>query len=238
MTSDRWVRAAVPLALILCCGAATAAPAIKPFTPTPSPAAVPTAPVAVPDSAGGLETKDYRIQTDETHWNFNSGDFSMPKRVRFFRPGTDAVGDKATGNSKRGTATLIGNVVVHDSGNAPEAAGDSYSGNGTATLTCDQLEVDSKQKIYVATGHVHFSQGTRTGAADHGTLNRNTGTLQLQGRVRLTDGDQVMTASDLIYNLNTKDVDVRGGPIVIKQPVPASTGGTPTPKPKKRTLPF
>jgi lipopolysaccharide export system protein LptA len=226
-------RIAAALAIAVCALPALAA------APPPTPAPLPTAPAAIPDAAGGLATKDYRIQTDETHWNFNSGDFSMPKRVRFFRPGTDAISDSATGNSKRGTATLVGNVVVHDSGNAPEAASDSYSGNGPATLTCDRLDVDSKQKIYTATGHVHFTQGTRTGSADHGVLNRNTGTLQLEGNVKLTDGDQTMTAQNLIYNLNTKDVDVRGGPIVIKQPVPVSTGGgAATPKPKKRPLPF
>ena len=186
-------------------------------------------------TAGGLESKDYRIETDETHWNFNTGDFTMPHRVKFFRPGTDAIGDKATGNSKRGTATLIGNVVVHDSGNAPEAGTESYSGNGPATLTCDQLEIDTKQKIYTATGHVHFSQGTRTGTADRGMLNRGSGTLHLEGHVKLTDAEQSMTAEDLVYNLNTKDVDVHGAPIIIKQPVPAPTPGAPaTPKPKKR----
>jgi lipopolysaccharide export system protein LptA len=226
-------RVVVALAVAVCAIPALAA------APASTPVPLPTAPAALPDTSGGLETNDYRIQTDETHWNFNSGDFSMPKRVRFFRPGTDATSDSATGNSKRGTATLIGNVIVHDSGNAPEAASDSYSGNGPATLTCDRLDVDSKQKIYTATGRVHFTQGTRTGSADHGVLNRNTGTLQLTGNVKLTDGDQTLTAQNLVYNLNTKDVDVRGGPIVIKQPVPVSTGGgSPTPKPKKHPLPF
>ena len=232
MDPTRFGRLLLPAVLL---GALAASP--RPAVPPASAAPV----IATPSpslGAGGLETKDYRIETDETHWNFNSGDFTMPHRVRFFRPGTDAIGDKARGNSKSGTATLIGNVVVHDSGNAPEAATDSYSGNGPATLTCDQLDIASKQKIYTATGHVHFSQGTRTGTADHGTLNRGSGVLQLTGNVKLTDADQSMTAQDLLYNLNTKDVDVHGAPIVIKQPVATSSAVPATPKPKKRKLPF
>jgi lipopolysaccharide export system protein LptA len=224
--TPRLLRLALPLGLALACGAAAlgAAPA-----PKPDP------------GAAGLETRDYRIETDETHWNFNSGDFTMPHRVRFFRPGTDAVGDKATGNSKRGTATLIGDVTVHDNGNAPEASsGGAYNGSGPATLTCDQLEIDSKQKVYTATGNVHFQQGGRTGTAQKGVLDRATGKLRLEGNVKLTDAESSMTATTVDYNLNTKDVSVVGAPVVIKQPVPAPEpgSGTPTPKPKKKKLPF
>jgi lipopolysaccharide export system protein LptA len=230
----------MPAAALIVTSLGVLAASPTPGTP-PSPAvtAPPVPRASMPGGSGGLESKDYRIETDETHWNFNNGDFTMPHRVRFFRPGTDAIGDKATGNSKRGTATLIGNVVVHDTGNAPEAGTESYSGNGPATLTCDRLEIDTKQKLYTATGHVHFSQGSRTGSADHGMLNRGSGTLHLEGHVKLTDAEQSMTADDLVYNLNTKDVDVRGGPIIIKQPVPPPTPGAPsTPKPKKRKTPF
>jgi lipopolysaccharide export system protein LptA len=242
MHSIRSRRVLMPLALALGCIAVLGASPRPPESPhpaaAPSPAATApatSAPAASNPLAGGLESKDYRIETDETHWNFNSGDFTMPHHVKFYRPGTDAVSDKATGNSKRGTATLIGNVVVHDSGNAPEASTESYHGNGPATLTCDRLEIDTKQKIYTATGHVHFSQGARTGTADRGQLNRGTGVLHLEGNVKLTEGDQSMAAQDLVYNLNTRDVDVHGAPIIIKQPVPSPTPGAPaTPKPKKR----
>ncbi len=219
------LRLALPLAIVLAGGA-------------PSLAAAP-APNA---AAGGLATPDYRIETDETHWNFNSGDFTMPHRVRFFRPGTDAVGDKATGNSKQGTATLIGSVVVHDSGNATEAGGGAYSGSGPATLTCDKLEIDSKQKLYVATGNVHFTQGTRSGSSDRAVLNRASGTLHLEGGVHLSDNGSTLTANSVDYNLNTKDAEVHGGPAVMTQPAnqPAATSApsparaTPSPKPRKK----
>ena len=193
-------------------------------------------------AGGGLATPDYRIETDETHWNFNTGEFSMPHRVRFYRPGTDAVGDKANGNSKQGTATLIGDVVVHDSGNASEAGDASYSGSGPATLTCDELQIDSKQRLYTATGHVHFSQGTRTGTADKAILNRANGMLHLEGGVHLNDNGSTLTANVVDYNLNTKDAEVHGGPAVMTQPAnrpapPPSASAAPAPKPKTKPKP-
>lgn len=193
------------------------------------------APPPPPDQApGGLATPDYRIQTDETHWNFNSGDFTMPHRVHFLRPGTDAVGDKANGNSKRGTATLIGDVVVHDSGNATEAGDPAYRGSGPATLMCDQLDIDSKNKLYTATGHVHFAQGTRTGTADKAILNRTTGKLHLEGDVKLTDNGSTLTAGVVDYDLNTKDAEVHGSPAVMTQPVSPPPAPAPTAPPKRK----
>jgi lipopolysaccharide export system protein LptA len=206
-----------------------------------APAPEPSPYVGGDQGAPGLTTSDYKIETDETHWNFNTGAFTMPHRVRFFRPGTDAIGNKATGNSKQGTAILTGDVVVHDSGNAPEAGGEkSYNGNGPATLTCDELQIDTKQKIYTAIGHVHFKQGTRTGVADKGILDRGTGLLHLEGAVVLHDGDSSLAAKDVNYNLNTKDVDVTGAPVIIRQPVPthAPSVATPAPKRKKKHFPF
>jgi len=211
--------------------------------PTPAPSHSPQSDaIGGVTGAPGLTTSDYKIETDETHWNFNTGAFTMPHRVKFFRPGTDAIGDKANGNSKRGTVTLTGNVVVHDSGAAPEAGAEqAYHGNGPATLTCDELQIDSKQKVYTAIGHVHFAQGTRTGVADKGILDRGTGVLHLEGSVVLHDGDSSLAAKVVDYNLNTKDVDVTGAPVVIKQPVPThapQAAASPKPKPKKKHFPF
>jgi lipopolysaccharide export system protein LptA len=221
-------RLVLSLALALACGTSALAAAPQPNA-----------------GSGGLATPDYRIETDETHWNFNSGDFTMPHRVRFFRPGTDAVSDKASGNSKQGTATLMGSVVVHDSGNATEAGGAAYSGSGPATLTCDKLEIDSKQKLYVATGNVHFSQGTRSGTSDRATLNRASGTLHLEGGVHLSDNGSTLTANSVDYNLNTKDAEVHGGPAVMTQPAnkqaspaaPSPARSAPARPPSRRASP-
>jgi hypothetical protein len=105
--TDRLSRslAAAVAATLLLLGASPAPPA------APAPAA----------SSSGLEMNGYQIATDQTNWNLNTGDFVMPHEVRVTRPGTDARGDHAKGNTKLGTATLIGNVIVHDNGAAPEA---------------------------------------------------------------------------------------------------------------------
>jgi lipopolysaccharide export system protein LptA len=181
-----------------------------------------------------LNTPAYHIVTDAAHTNLNTGDFEMPHKVHLTRPGTDAVADSAHGNSKLGTASLIGNVVVHDSGNAPEAgAQNGYSGSGPATLLCDQLEIDSKAKLYTATGHVHFSQGTRSGTADKAILNRASGMLHLEGSVRLSDNGSTLAGDSVDYNLNTKDAEVHGSPAVMSQPAnqPAQPAKSQPPKP-------
>ncbi len=224
--SSRLLHLAVPLSLALACGSAAFA-AARPSS-----------------SANALATPDYRIETDETHWNFNTGDFTMPHRVRFFRPGTDAVGDRANGNSKRGTVTMLGNVVVHDSGNANEAGDAAYRGSGPAMLTCDQLDIDSKAKLYTANGHVHFLQGARTGTSDRATLNRATGMLHLEGGVKLTDSGSTLSANAVDYNLNTKEASVFGSPSVMTQPAnqPAASprpapSRSPVAKPKPKPKP-
>jgi lipopolysaccharide assembly outer membrane protein LptD (OstA) len=197
-------------------------------------AAVASGAAAFAQDSGGLVTRDYKIQTDLTNTNLNTGSFSMPHTVRFYRPGTDATANSASGNYKDGTATLVGNVVVHDTGNAPEAgASGGYGGSGTATLTCDQLQVDSKQKVYTATGHVHFTQGARTATAERGILNRATGTLHLEGDVHLTDSGSTLNATTVDYNLNTKDAEVHGGPAVLTKPDTGPQQPPPAPKPRK-----
>jgi lipopolysaccharide assembly outer membrane protein LptD (OstA) len=190
-------------------------------------------PSASPSS--GMEMNGYQIETDQTNWNLNSGDFTMPHEVRVTRPGTDARGDHAKGNTKLGTATLIGGVIVHDTGNAPEAkdAGTDYQ--GPATITCDELTLDSKNKSYDAHGNVRFVQGNRVGTAERAVLNQTQHTLHLEGNVVLAEGQTSMKAALVDYNLQTRDVIASGAPMIIREPIPQrSPGPTPSPKPPKK----
>ncbi len=178
----------------------------------------------------------YQIVTDQTNWNLNSGDFVMPHEVKVTRPGTDARGDHAKGNTKLGTATLIGNVVVHDNGSAPEAqdAGPDYQ--GPSTITCDELTLDSKTKTYDGHGNLRFVQGNRIGTADRGVLNQSAHTLHLEGNVVLAEGGTSMKAAVVDYNLQTRDVVASGAPMTIREPIPErSPGPPPSPKPPKKT---
>ena len=220
MTRLRIPYLAIALGFGLACGASVlAAPAPR----TPS---------------GTLETPNYRIVTNQTLTNMSSGEFTMPHTVRFFRPGTDAVGDRAKGNFKQGTVTLYGNVVIHDTGNAPEAStAGAYQGSGPATLTCDQFDVDSKRQFYVATGNVHFSQGDRSGTAAKGVLDRAKGMLHLEGDVHLSEKGSTLSASSIDYNLNSKDAEVNGSPAVITEPANQSPTLAPQRPPTARSSP-
>jgi lipopolysaccharide export system protein LptA len=214
------------------------APSPRPSSRSTSKPGASPAPSAAPKTS--LETPFYKVETDEITYKGN-GDFTMPHKVTFSRPGSDGTADRGEGNDKRGTVSLFGNVVLHDNGNAPEAnSDDEYAKGGPSTLTCDQLDVDSKTKIYTAIGHVHFEQGARKADAQRGVLNRNTGMLRLEGNVKTVDGESSLAAENVDYNLNTKRVEANGKPIVMKQPVPTPEPGsaTPSPKPKKRRIPL
>jgi lipopolysaccharide export system protein LptA len=207
---------------------ASPAPSTAPASPSPSPN-----PAA---SASGMEMNGYQIETDQTNWNLNNGDFVMPHEVRVTRPGTDARGDHAKGNTKLGTATLIGSVVVHDSGNAPEAKDVGSDYQGPSTITCDELTLDSKNHSYDARGNVRFVQGDRIGTAQRGVLNQTTHMLHLEGNVVLAEGDTSMRAAVVDYNMLTRDVIASGAPMIIRQPIPEHSPAPATPKPApKRT---
>jgi lipopolysaccharide export system protein LptA len=188
-----------------------------------------------PAASSGMEMNGYQIQTDQTNWNLNTGDFTMPHEVKVTRPGTEARGDHAKGNTKLGTATLIGNVTVHDSGNAPEARDVGGDYQGPSTMTCDELTLDSKTKTYDAQGHVRFVQGNRVGTAERGVLNQLQHTLHLEGNVVLAEGQTSMKAAVVDYNLQTRDVIASGAPMIIREPIPAAAPApAPSPKPPKK----
>ena len=212
---------------------ATAVTAFALLAASPSSGPAPSA--AGSPASNGMEMNGYQIETDQTNWNLNSGDFTMPHVVKVTRPGTDARGDHAKGNTKLGSATLIGSVVVHDTGNAPEAkdAGSDYQ--GPSTITCDELTIDSKNKSYDARGNVRFVQGNRVGTAERGVLNQLKHTLHLEGNVVLAEGQSTMKAGVVDYNLQTRDVIANGAPMIIREPIPkGSPGPTPSPKPTKK----
>ncbi|HZO93934.1 MAG TPA: LptA/OstA family protein [Candidatus Baltobacteraceae bacterium] len=220
-------------------GIPPAKPSAAPATPSPSSPSPEPSPIASPGSDSTFETPEYRVESDTIVWKGN-GDFEMPHHVAFSRPGSDGTADSAKGNQKRGTATLIGNVVIHDNGDAPEADDPEYAKGGPSTLTCDRLDVDSKAKIYTAIGHVHFEQGKRTASAERGVMDRRTGELHLEGDVKTSDGESTMTAKTLAYNVITKKVDAAGEPVTILQPIPTPAPGSvkATPAPKKHRLPI
>lgn len=144
------------------------------------------APKTAPQArAVGFGLSDWHVATGQLDANWQSGTFSTPGRIELTRPGSDISADRATGNWKTHSATLTGNVVLHDNnGVLTNFAGQSGS-HAPATLTCDNLAIDGVNKTYVATGNVHFIQGGSDVRADRAVMNGFTHDLHLYGHVQL-----------------------------------------------------
>ncbi|MBV9277689.1 MAG: hypothetical protein JOZ97_05580 [Candidatus Eremiobacteraeota bacterium] len=198
--------------------------------------------------------------------NFRAGDFTVPSHISVTCPNRSIDADRARGNFGRKRATLYGHVVIHDTQGGAGLADFSPSGAasaGPATLTSDQLEIDSLNKTYTAIGNVHYVQGNRvidarqgtlddnskiltleslhfaegvqSGNANHGVLNDATHDLDLTGAVHVVDGDRSMDADHILYNTQSGALHARGH---IVMQFPGQEAGAPAPRKKKRILPF
>lgn len=135
---------------------------------------------ALPQPTFGLS--GWEVSTGEVDSNFQTGAFSTPVTVRLVRPGATIQADRATGNFKTHQAVLSGNVQLHDqTGSLTNFAGN----RSPSSLSCDTLQIDGNNKIYVATGRVHFTQGASWGNADRAVMNGITHDLHLYGHVTL-----------------------------------------------------
>ncbi|MEO6913625.1 MAG: LPS export ABC transporter periplasmic protein LptC [Candidatus Baltobacteraceae bacterium] len=156
---------------------------------------------------------DYNVATSSLDLNYQNGDFTAPKHVTLTRPDppSDINADRATGNYKRKAATLIGHVVLHDSsGFSSLSSAKSEGTHQPATLTTDQLEIDGIAKVYVATGNVHFTQGTTVVDADKGTLDDRSHLLHLTGNVHITQAERSMNAQTVAYDTISGDAQADG----------------------------
>lgn len=207
-------------------------PAFAQTAPRPAPKAS-----ALPSST--LTNGEFSVDTDETNYNLNNGDFDMPHHVHFTRPGTDVTGDRAHGNTRNDTITISGNVILHQTGavNSLGAGAQKVTSEEPSTLTTDQLEVDGRSKTYVATGNVHWTQGDKKLSADHGVLNEVTHQLNLQGNVHIEQDQRSMNADRIDYDTDSEDGTAYGAPVLARLPVGPPPGGyaspTPAPKPKR-----
>ena len=235
------------VALALVGSSVAAKPASGPAR-KPAPRSTPAGPTTFQTGSGV-----WTIHMTAFDLNGTSGDFSTPDHVTMLRNGGDINADRASGNDKTHVVTLYGNVVVHDvQGAFDSAAGSLAKNKGPATLTCDQLRVDGNAKIYIATGHVHYTQDKTVADADHGTLDDKAHTMDLTGNVSIVDGDQSLRGADRVhYNTATGQMHAEsdspgavtlefpGGngpsiatprPIIIKNPL-GKKAPKPTPRP-------
>jgi len=196
---------------------------------------VPPQQVRPPTLNSGVATPNMTIVTDTMDANSATGDFVMPHHVVFTRPGTTVAGDSAHGNSKDDVVTITGNVVVNDSGNAPEGrAAGAPAGADPSTLTTDQLYIDAKMKLYIARGHVQFTQGSRHAIADDARLDQRRHLLELSSNVRVTQGESWISAGYIRYDTRTKDVSGDGTPRIFAPPPRIRSRVNPAPSPSSR----
>ena len=222
-------------------------------------------------SSASFTFGEWNVHTNAIDANNNSGDFSVPGHLTLTRPTGDIAADRANGNWKHKHATLYGHVVLHDNrgGSGFADFGTSNEGaQGPATLTTDQLDIDSATKLYTATGNVHyvsgsrtidsqkgvlddrtknltlytvhFVQGTQTVDATQGVLNDQSHVLDLTGNVRIVDGDRKMNADHVVYNTASGDLHAKGN-VTMAFPggvAPPPSGPAAAAKKKKRLIPF
>lgn len=146
-------------------------------------AAAPKAPAQ--GQAVGFGLSDWHVATGQLDANWQTGVFSTPGRIELTRPGSDISAQRATGNWKTHSATLTGNVVLHDNNGVLTNFAGQTGSHAPATLTCDTLTIDGVSKTYVATGNVHFIQGGSDVHADRAVMNGVTHDLHLYGHVQL-----------------------------------------------------
>lgn len=131
--------------------------------------------------AVGFGLSDWHVVTGQLDANWQTGAFSTPGHIELTRPGSDISADHATGNFKTHSATLTGNVVLHDNNGVLTNFAGQGGSHQPATLTCDNLTMDGVSKTYIATGNVHFNQGGSTVIADRAVMNGVTHDLHLYG---------------------------------------------------------
>jgi lipopolysaccharide export system protein LptA len=159
---------------------------------------------ATPAPATTVTAGAWTVHMSEVDYNSHSGDFSTSDHIAMTRNGGDINADRASGNSNSKLWTLYGHVIVHDVAGAFDSKNTPSTKNkGPATLTCDQLKVDDKAKVYVATGHVHYTQDKTVADADHGTMDDQAHTMDLSGNVKIVDGPESLSGDRVHYDTAT-----------------------------------
>jgi lipopolysaccharide export system protein LptA len=159
--------------------------------------------------------------------------------VHLHRPGTDVDGDSLSGNVSSDVYVLKGNVTLHSDPRVDREVAAETESDEPLTVTADEIDIDKSGLSYVAKGHVHFVEGTRSGSSDLAMISEVTHTLDLIGNADVRDGDRRAVAEKMHYD--TLDKHFSGvGNVRIYQPLPQpapKASASPAPRHKRR-LPF
>ncbi len=154
-------------------------------------------------------------------------------RFHLHRPGTDVDGDLLTGSLASHVFVLKGNVTLHSDPKIDREMAEASESDEPLTVTADEIDVDQVTFTYVAKGHMHFVQGSRSGTADLATLNEEAHTLDLVGNATVLDGDHRTTAAKMHYNTFDKQF-IGAGDVRIYAPLPTPNPSASKPPPKHK----
>src|SRR5579875_595010 len=98
---------------------------------------------------------------------------------------------------------------------------------GKTLFFCDSCVINSKAKLFEAFGHVHIKDNDTTNVyANYLRYLTDKRLAHLEGNVKLTDKQSVLTTKDLDYDVNTKmGTYLNGGKVVSKKSVLTSKEG-------------
>ena len=199
-------------------------------SPRSAPPSMP--PISIPNGATA-DVAGFELHVQSIDYNDKNGDFTIPNRFSATRDGTEIIGDRAHGNSHTTLMQVAGNVVIHQTQPLQKSGDLAGVGQQPATLTCDTLDVNGKQKTYTATGHVHYTQGTRSATADRGSLNQTTHLLHMEGHVRMQDNEQSIQADAVDYDTITGEGHAKGN-VIMRGPAPAGELAPNPPAPRDK----
>ncbi|MBC5825685.1 MAG: LPS export ABC transporter periplasmic protein LptC [Candidatus Eremiobacteraeota bacterium] len=150
---------------------------------------------------------DLTVNFGEFDGNFKSGDFTIPGAVTGHSSDGDFRADRASGNLRRDEITMIGHVVVHRLG----GVGGSGQPQEPVTLTCQQLRIATKAKLYTASGAVKVVQGSKSLTAPFMRLDDTTHQSELTGGVHAEQPpDRTFDAASVLYNTRSQDFKALG----------------------------
>jgi lipopolysaccharide assembly outer membrane protein LptD (OstA) len=172
------------------------------------------------------QQNDRVVKTSEAHYNTLTGALVVPAPLNGFSSDSDFRADRAVGNNRAGTMTLIGHVLIHRFN-----YGKANNSSEPLTLWCDKLDIANRpQSIYTATGHVKVVQGDRTLVGPKLRLNETTHIADMTGGVHGEEKpNRTFDAAELLYNTQTQDFKALGG---VRATFPFQRGEfAPTPSP-------
>ena len=209
-------RLACLVCLAVACRLAAAPSPVNAMAPAPK--AAPSASVSpasyvspLPSSSPGcdqqLKVGEVTLCSSEFNFNFKTGDVQFPKPLHGRTSDGTYRADRGYGNLHSQIINLVGHVVVHRNA-TKDRSGKPVE---ALTLTADQTHIESKAKLYRASGNVKIVQGNMTMTAPLIVDDEARKTIDASGGVKVVKGDRTLTAPQIALDETTHVANLTGG---------------------------